>query len=459
MIELVGLLLLLSIPATAWIGLLKVSYLSLIALGFVILLICYFLNWQGLVYQAGYLFVLLLVLLLAGRGFFIRLPIYGEIACFLGLSGLIAVSGLMVGRIAPFLVALSGTGLFLGYFLGQNRLEELLSQDDKVTVIQILFFGTGLHLILAALAWGNAHTVRRLLLNMAWQNEKLLEFNQQLGHHLEISATAGNSVSDLAQELTLISHGQTERAENQVQSVGLVSSTLEELSGTAGQLAEVAERVFDATEKARLTAENGGTAVGEGIDGIETLRLKVEGIAAIVSELSHQSNHISEIVELITELTEETNLLALNATIEAAGAGEYGRRFAVIATEVQNLSNRGRTSARDVQQILGQIKASISNTLIVTEQGLDEARRVAGVAVEAGEAIEQIIETVESTNQLARQIYLTSQQQRSATEQAVEMVRLVANDAEEAVAGAQNVLNVSNQLSQTATNLRQEETT
>lgn len=451
----VGVLLLFSLPVTAVIGLLKENYIIPVVVGFISLLVCFYLNQRKQVSLAGYIFIILLLALLLGRGFLLRLPLISEITCFLALSGLIVVAGLVVDEIAPFLVAIAGIAIFLAYFFGQDRLAGLNSEDRAAT-IQVIFFGIGLHLILAALAWGNARTVRRLLVNLAWQNEKLMEFNQQLGHNLEVSASAGDTISDLASELTLISHDQTERAENQVQSVAMVSATLEELSMTARQIAEVAENVFTATEQALKKAESGGQAVGDGINGIDTVRHKVEDIATIVAELNIQSNRIGQIVELITDLAEETNLLALNATIEAAGAGEYGRRFAVIASEVQDLSTRSRASARDVQQILGQIKTSISNTLIATEQGRDEARRVAQIANEAGEAIEQIIETVESTNQLARQIHLTTQQQKSATDQAVEMIRLVATDAREAAGGAQNILTVSNQLGDTATNLRQD---
>ncbi|WP_315855260.1 methyl-accepting chemotaxis protein [Chenggangzhangella methanolivorans] len=78
---------------------------------------------------------------------------------------------------------------------------------------------------------------------------------------------------------------------------------------------------------------------------------------AIVAGLSTAADRIGEVVLLIRGIAEQTNLLALNATIEAARAGDAGRGFAIVASEVKNLAEQ---TAKATEQISSQISESQS---------------------------------------------------------------------------------------------------
>ncbi len=80
----------------------------------------------------------------------------------------------------------------------------------------------------------------------------------------------------------------------------------------------------------------------------------------LMSTLGEQSKSIGKIVKLIESIATKTNLLSLNASIEAARAGDAGKGFSVVATEVKNLSIQTRKATEDIYQSITLVQESSS---------------------------------------------------------------------------------------------------
>ena len=88
----------------------------------------------------------------------------------------------------------------------------------------------------------------------------------------------------------------------------------------------------------------------------------------LVGQLSSGASRIGDVVKLIRAIAEQTNLLALNATIEAARAGEAGRGFAVVASEVKTLASQTAKATEEIATQIGAIQGSTAQAVEAIRQ-------------------------------------------------------------------------------------------
>ena len=135
-------------------------------------------------------------------------------------------------------------------------------------------------------------------------------------------------------------------------------------------------------------------------------------------ELGKKSQQIGGILEIINELAEQTNILAINATIEAAGAGETGKRFAVVADEIRKLADRVGGSTKEIRGLVDDIRAAVNTTVMATEGGIEgRRRRRRGSSARWRRSFKQIAGLVATTTDAAKEIELSTKQQATAVEQ------------------------------------------
>jgi len=227
-----------------------------------------------------------------------------------------------------------------------------------------------------------------------------------------------------------------------------VSESLRELLGTARHIDEAARNVAAMAEETRQSAKSGDLLIKRAQEGLAGMRAKVEDNARSISELGDKSQQIGSILGLINELSEQTNILAINAAIEAAGAGDAGRRFGVVATEIRRLADRVGDSARQVRDIVEEIRTSAASMVAATENGMKVADANARQVGEALKSFEAINERVERTTIAAQDIEALTQAQTEAAEMASEMMGNISQTAQLTEASSQETLRTCEQLGQ-----------
>ncbi len=201
---------------------------------------------------------------------------------------------------------------------------------------------------------------------------------------------SAQAMSDAARQTEAEARAANQASQSAGGNVNSVAGATEELVSSVAEIGRQTERSSEIAARAAARAT-------------ETDR-QIQGLADAAQK-------VGDVVKLITDIAEQTNLLALNATIEAARAGEAGKGFAVVASEVKNLANQ---TARATEEIAQQV---------ATIQG--ETKTAVG-------AIQGISEIVGEINQIASAIAAAIEQQGSAT-------REIARNIEGASSGTQTV--------------------
>jgi len=173
------------------------------------------------------------------------------------------------------------------------------------------------------------------------------------------------------------------------------------------------------------------------IDNVGVSAQRQIASVGMVAELEKQAANIGDIVKAVARIADQTNLLALNAAIEAARAGQHGKGFAVVADEVRTLAETSEKSAKQIQDLVGQIQQEVK----VIAEGISNSAKTVEGEVENGRIITQQLEQIRrDTLEIVKgvtEISAGAQQSSVATKQALKGSEDIAAAAEEQSAAAE----------------------
>lgn len=265
--------------------------------------------------------------------------------------------------------------------------------------------------------------------------------------------TAVSHVQSSSAELQAAANQQATGAREQATAMNEITTTIRELLATSRQIAESAQRVAQIAEETAGGARSGDGTVDRGHEAVAAIRRQMDLIVHHMLELGKKSQQIGAVLEIVAELAEQTNILAINATIEAAGAGESGRRFAVVAEEIRKLADRVGRSTKDIRGLIDEVRSAVNTTVMTTETGSKAVEAGARQFSEVASAFKQIAGLVGTTTEAAKEIELSTKQQATAVEQVNVAITNVAQASKENEASTGQTLQTASQLTGLARDL------
>lgn len=252
------------------------------------------------------------------------------------------------------------------------------------------------------------------------------DFNSALGELRDAMALVDENATTIVDDVNSIEEAAdtlAKRTEAQASTLEETTAAISQIATNSGNAAQSAHQASDAVLTAKSKAESSDEIVKSAV--------------AAMAEIEVSSGQISKIVGVIEDIAFQTNLLALNAGVEAARAGDKGRGFSVVASEVRELALRSSEAAREIGDLIEASGKQVTNGVALVNDAGTALQSINGaveqissyVSIIATAAEEQSLSISES-NEAMQQLENVTQQNAAMFEETNAVTHSLATQAE-----------------------------
>lgn len=233
-----------------------------------------------------------------------------------------------------------------------------------------------------------------------------------------------------------------------------IGATSREISATSRELVKTMNEVAGFAEHSAELAGRGHENLTEMEGTMDRVMAATGTVNGKLAVLNDKAANIGQVVTVIARVADQTNLLSLNAAIEAEKAGEYGRGFSVVATEIRRLADQTAAATGDIEQMVKEIQSAISAGVM----GMDRFSEEVGAGIhgmqQVGAQLALIIQQVQALAPRCEAVSEGMKAQSTGAEQITQALTQLSEASQQTVDSLRQSTMATADLNQLASSLR-----
>ncbi len=282
--------------------------------------------------------------------------------------------------------------------------------------------------------------------------DELNVFTDRFDQISQNMSTTSTEITSIVEQVAQGAISQAEETENAAYSLNNSIQTLNHISHKENEGKEALEKTVKNIKKGYEDLKYTSSSLDKVLEEFSQVRKK--GIM-----LQNRAKNVTEIVETVERISEQTNLLALNASIEASRAGEYGRGFTVVATEIRKLAEGSKEAVQDINNMLASFIHEIDEFMEDIEAQYKILEKENDNLTHISEETSNTVDTVQQVANLIIQLINQLDRETESMNQISSNIQTLAAIAEENSASSQevsaNVINYTNEIKKMSESIKE----
>ena len=276
----------------------------------------------------------------------------------------------------------------------------------------------------------------------------------------ELTALVGQAQKSSAQVSTSVTEIAATSKQQQATAAETAATTTEigvtsrEIFATSRDLVRTMNEVSLVSEQAATLAGSGQSGLTRMEDTMQDVMDAAGSVSGKLAILNEKAGNINQVVTTITKVADQTNLLSLNAAIEAEKAGEYGRGFSVVATEIRRLADQTAVATYDIELMVKEIQSAVAAGVMGMDKFSDQVRRGMSEVQQVGTQLSQIIAQVQALAPRFQMVNEGMQAQANSAEQINQALLQLSEAAQQTVESLQQSSQAIDELNLVSNGLR-----